>query len=248
MRSSSVVALWASFSLACASAEMTYDEPAVSPPSTAPTPSAEPATDEPDGAEPPSATATKKGEDPALKRSRLAEKLLAGWAAWHGERKVFAVVSTYTEQGKGAGVIGTISSEADAYESQATLCAPGAPCNSDNAALVASTSAWLGKEKLDGALALELSDFKPALGFATADVGALGGKLVWKKDHFDLVRGLKAESLPKLDFAPEFKPNVAQATATPDGALVLALFQMDPGQNAAKGFNAHVDIKVLRVP
>jgi len=247
MRPIGAIALVGVWGLGCGSADLQYDEPRATAAPVAATASAEADDDAPeDAAASAPAPDKQQGEDASAKRSRLAERLLDGWVAWHPERKVFAVVSSYTEQGKGAGVIATLSSESDDYAEQATICAPGAAC--DSAALVASTRAWLEQEKLDGALALELSDFKPALGFPTADIGALGGKLVWKKDHFDLIRGLKVSSLAKVELAPEFKPTVAQATATPDGALIIALFQMDPGQNAAKGFNAHVDIKVLRAP
>lgn len=232
----------------CASMELSYDEPAARPRSTS-SPTTEISVEEAgveDAAtdERPSASS----EEDRGKRERLAAKLLSGAIGWHNERKVFVVVSTFTQEGTGSGVIATVASEADAYEDQVTLCDPEAGCDADSAQLLASTTQWLGEAKLDGALALETSSFKPIAGFPTAQVGALGGKLVWKRDHFVIVRGYKPTPLPKLEFAPEFKPTLAEASATPDGSLAIALFRMDPGANYAKGFNEHVDIKVFRVP
>lgn len=231
----------------CGSMDLQYEEPTQAPPPANAKPAAEPAaetTAEPEA----SAEAEPSDEVADAKRERLAEKLLAGSIGWNAQRKVFLIVSTYTEEGSGTGVIATVASEKDAYESQATLCEVGAGCESDSELLLSKASAWLKKEKLDKAIALEAVEFKPIAGFPTAHIGSLGGKLVFRKDHFDVVRGFKAQPLPKLEFAKEFTPTASQAAATPDGSLAVALFYMDPGANYAKGFNMHVDIKVFSVP
>lgn len=182
------------------------------------------------------------------KTQRIAEKLLAGGIGWIPERKAFAVITTFTQEGTGTGVLASVATEADNYQNEKILCAPELDCAQDANKLMAEAQSWIDKEGLGNALVLEVTDLKPSGGQPAADVGAIGGRLLWKRDHFDVVRGTKSTSMAKAEFAKEFVATPAQVTASPDGSLLIALFQMDPGANYGKGFNQHVDVKVFKVP
>lgn len=191
------------------------------------------------------------GPDPAREKAkleRLAERLLSGGIGYSGGRSAFVVVTTYTEEGNGTGILGSIASEKNDYDGESTLCEPTEDCSATSETLLAKTIAWLDKEKLGGTVLLEAAEFKPVGGFPVAELGAIGGKLVFKKDHLDVIRGTKTASLSKIEFGKEHKPTPVQAAASPDGSLVVTLYSMDPGANYGKGFNQFVDVNVQRVP
>lgn len=231
--------------VACGSVDTPYEEPIGEARSRA---SADGANQEPvDPEASPSASASGR---PAAneKTQRIAEKLLAGGVGWIPERKAFAVITTFTQEGTGTGVLASVATETDNYQNEKILCPPEQDCSQDSNKLLAEAKSWIDKEGLGNALMLELTDLKPSGGQPAADIGGIGGRLVWKRDHFEVVRGTKSTSMAKAEFAKEFVATPAQVTASPDGTLLIALFQMDPGGNYGKGFNQHVDVKVFKVP
>lgn len=222
------------------------DDPAL-PRSTAPIPPS--SASEVASAEPEDSAAALKGAPPTdqEKASRIADKLLAGWIGWDPKRKAFVVITTFSEAGGAAGVLGSITDDRNAYDGETTLCEPQDPCEPGSQALVDRTAAWLEEQGLTGTLLLESVPFKDEAQTPTADLVAIGGKLVFKRDHFEIARGTATQALPKADLAKEFAPHPSQAAASPDGAYVVALIQMAPGKNASKGFNDYVDIRVYKL-
>lgn len=210
----------------------------------APASASQSASAEPD----PSAALTGAAPTDQEKASRIADKLLAGWIGWNAKRKAFIVVTTFSEAGRSTGVLGSIADDQNAYDGETTLCDPQDPCEPGSQALVDRAAAWIEEQGLTGTLLLESVPFKEEGGASSADLVALGGKLVFKRDHFEIARGTATQALPKAELAKEFAPHPSQAAASPDGAFVIALVQMDPGKNAAKGFNDYVDLRVYKVP
>jgi len=176
------------------------------------------------------------------KLERTAERLLSGWVGWDPTRTAFVVVTSFSQEGTGQGVIAAVVTEEVDYDGQDVLCDPGA-CDASSPALVTPTMSWLKKEKLESIVVFEPVVFGPG-GAAVLP----GGKLVWKKDHVDSVRGFKITSLPKLEVGKEFSATPAQAAQSPDGAFALVLFRMDPGENYKDGFNPHVEPRMYRTP
>lgn len=231
--------------VACGSVDTPYEEPIGEARSRA---SAEGASTEPGQVEASPSASASGGPAANEKTQRIAEKLLAGGVGWIPERKAFVVITTFTQEGTGTGVLASVATETDNYQNEKILCPPELDCSQDSNKLLAEAKSWIDAEKLGNALMLELTDLKPSGGQPAADIGGIGGRLVWKRDHFDVVRGTKSTSMPKAEFPKEFVATPAQVTASPDGTLLIALFQMDPGGNYGKGFNQHVDVKVFKVP
>lgn len=200
-------------------------------------------------AEPDETASAPKGVAPTdqEKASRIADKLLAGWIGWNAKRKAFVVVTTFSEAGSSTGVLGSIADDQNAYDGETTLCDPQDPCEPGSQTLVDRTAAWIEEQGLTGTLLLESVPFKEESGGQSAELVAIGGKLVFKRDHFEIARGTATQALPKADLAKEFVPHPSQAAASPDGAYVIALVQMDPGKNGAKGFNDYVDLRVYKI-
>src|SRR5688572_9171275 len=120
---------------ACGSTDVPYEEPGETPTRPRGPSQPEDATEPDTTEEQPSEKPSGHGETEA-KRQRLAERLLSGGVGWHHERKVFIVVTTFSQEGTGTGVIATVASEKDAYETQDTLCEPDAGCDGDSAKLL----------------------------------------------------------------------------------------------------------------
>lgn len=82
-------------------------------------------------------------------------------------------------------------------------------------------------------------------GVPGVEVGAIGGRLVWSIEHLDLVRPNKAPlALPTLTVGKESTVTPVAATPSPNGELVLVVFDMDPGAKYSQGFNAFVETRL----
>jgi hypothetical protein len=182
---------------------------------------------------------------PPPARARLAGKLHEGWLLWSTREKTFAAVTSYAEEGNGTGIVGNVGS-ASSKTQYSTLCEPNDPCPDDEAEVLELIENWLRDRNLEG-LALEPAPFSEGA-LVAAELGSLGGKLVWKTDHLELVRGSKTVPLPKVAAGKEFTPRPYAAAASPDGKFVCVLFELDPGQNYAKGWNLYVEPIVYAIP
>lgn len=188
-------------------------------------------------------------EDDTRATDRLADRLMQGWAVlapFEGGR-AFAVVTSFAEEGSGIGTVGTIV-RVGAEDDEVTLCEPASECEGDDEAIRAAVRAWAIERGLTKGLALEPVEFAADKGLTAATIGAIGGKLVWRKDHVDVVRGFKSVSLPKLSVEKELLPRPFRAVASPDGADLLVMYEMDPGTHYKEGFNLYVDAKAYKTP
>lgn len=238
---------WPLLALACGPAEPAEIPDAEEPPAPLPSASAAAAPEIAPSATPaPEAAA----EDEAARAAdRLTDRLLQGWAVLtpvEGGR-AFAVVTSFAEEGTGIGTVGTIV-RVGADDDEVTLCEPASECEGDDAAIRAAVRAWVLDAGLTRGLALEPVEFGTDKGLTAATVGAIGGKLVWRKDHLDVARGFKSASLPKLSVEKELTPRPFRAVASPDGADLLVLYEMDPGAHYKEGFNLYVDAKAYKTP
>ena len=190
-------------------------------------------------------SATPPAAKPPPARARLAGKLHEGWLLWSTREKTFAAVTSYAEEGNGTGIVGNVGS-AGGKTQYSTLCEPSDPCPEEPDEVVALVENWLRDRNLEG-LALEPAPFSEASPIS-AELGSLGGKLIWKTDHLELVRGSKTVALAKVTSGKEFTPRPYAAAASPDGKFVCVLFEFDPGQNYAKGWNLYVEPVVYAIP
>lgn len=224
------------------------DEPPVGPPPPSASASA--------SAAPPVASAEPAAADPAASaraeaEARVVSRLLSGWVvalpAKADAPRAFALVTSFAEEGSGMGTVGSVVS-VGREDDEVTLCEPAGDCDGDEEAVRAAVASWVHDLDLSRGLALEPVEFASAGGVIGATVGALGGKLVWRRDHLDLVRGPKTASLPKLAVDKEFTARPYRVVATPDGADLVVLYELDPGAHYAEGFNLYVDAKAYKTP
>lgn len=182
---------------------------------------------------------------------KIAQRLLDGQIGWSAEQRAFVVVTAFSEEGNGTGTTGEILFDPDAKDrknQEEALCDPGAACDGDEQELMIRTSDWLLDNKLDRVVLVEPVAFSSGP-VSSAELGAIGGKLTWVKDHLDLARPKQApKSLPKFTSDPEWTAKPIAASASPDGQLLVVLFDMDPGKNYATGFNAFVEARVYKTP
>jgi hypothetical protein len=184
---------------------------------------------------------------------RVAARLLDGKVAWAPAKKAFLVITAFSEEGTGTGTTAEILVErsdpnAANEDGETALCEPGAPCDGDADELLRAATDWVLDAGADTAVILEPVSF-PEKGPASIDMGAIGGKLVWTRDHLDVVRSKKAPtSLPKISVDKGWTIKPIAAAPSPSGELVLVLFDMDPGAKYTQGFNAFVETRVYKVP
>jgi len=195
------------------------------------------------------------GEDARVRRAeRLAARLLDGRAAWLSEKRTFLVITAFSEEGAGTGTTGEVLAErpdsnASNESDETPLCEPGAACDGDPDDLLRAATDWVLEIGADEAIVLEPLPFASDKGAPSTEVGAIGGRVVWTRDHLDIVRPKKAAaSLPKIVVDKEWTLKPLAAVPSPDGKLLLVLFEMDPGAKYNQGFNAFVETRVYKVP
>ncbi|MBL8742930.1 MAG: hypothetical protein JNK04_17595, partial [Myxococcales bacterium] len=183
---------------------------------------------------------------------RVAARLLDGKVGWLPSKKAFLVLTAFSEEGTGTGTTAELLVErpdpnAPNEDGETSLCEPGAACDGDPDELLRAATDWVLDTGADSAVILEPVSFSAAA--PSADIGAIGGKLVWARDHLDVVRPKKAPaSLPKLQVEKEWTIKPIAAAPSPAGDLVLVLFDMDPGKKYSEGFNAFVETRLYKVP
>jgi hypothetical protein len=192
-------------------------------------------------------------QNQARRAERVAARLLDGKVAWLPGKKAFLVITAFSEEGTGVGTTAELLTErADPNsaneDGETSLCEPGAACDGDPDELLRAATDWVLDSGADSAVILEPTPFGEK-GVLSVEVGAIGGRLTWSKDHLDVVRPKKAPaSLPKLVVDKEWTIKPVAVAPSPSGDLVLVLFDMDPGAKYAQGFNAFVETRVYKVP
>ncbi len=184
---------------------------------------------------------------------RVAARLLDGKVAWLPAKKAFLVITAFSEEGTGVGTTAELLTEradpnAANEDGETSLCEPGAACDGDPDELLRAATDWVLDTGADSAVILEPVAFSDK-GVPSVEVGAIGGRLTWTRDHLDIVRPKKPPvSLPKLSVDKEWTTKPVAAAPSPSGELVLVMFDMDPGAKYAQGFNAFVETRVYKVP
>jgi hypothetical protein len=185
---------------------------------------------------------------------RLAARLLDGNAAWLPEKRAFLVITAFSEDATGTGTTGEFLVErpdpnAGNEEGESPLCEPGAACDGDPDDLLRAATDWLLDMNADNAIVVEPLPFASDKGAPSTEVGAIGGRVLWSRDHIDIVRPKKAAaSLAKIVVEKEWTLKPVAVVPSPDGQLLLVLFDMDPGAKFSQGFNAFVETRVYKVP
>jgi hypothetical protein len=192
-------------------------------------------------------------QNQARRAERVAARLLDGKVAWLPAKKAFLVITAFSEEGTGVGTTAELLVEradpnAANEDGETSLCEPGAACDGDPDELLRAATDWVLDAGADSAVILEPVPFGDK-GVPSVELGAIGGKLTWTKDHLDVVRPKKAPvALPKLLVDKEWTIKPVAAAPSPSGDLVLVLFDMDPGAKYTQGFNAFVETRVYKVP
>jgi len=192
-------------------------------------------------------------QNQARRAERVAARLLDGKVGWLVGKKAFLVITAFSEEGTGVGTTAEILIEradpnAANEDGETSLCEPGAACDGDPDELLRAATDWVLDTGADSAVILEPVPFGDK-GPPSVDIGAIGGKLTWSKDHLDVVRPKKAPAaLPKLVVDKEWTIKPVAAAPSPSGDLVLVLFDMDPGAKYNQGFNAFVETRAYKVP
>lgn len=166
--------------------------------------------------------------------------------------KRFVAVTSFAEEGNGVGIVGVVVPTSAEEKSQFfTLCEPEDDCLSGeegpDEANIARIDDWLEDRGLDGALAIEPADFTDDKA-PTATLASLAAKLVWKGGQLEFTRNKKTSKFAKLTVDKEFTPRPFRVVASPDGKNLCVLYELDPGENYAKGFNLHVEAIPYAVP
>lgn len=185
---------------------------------------------------------------PASKEARLAKKLQDGWIAWAPRVGGFVAITSYAEEGTGAGVIANFFPVGGDKALFTTLCEPEDDCLAEDGDAGPRIEAWLEERELGAALAIEPTPFVEQSSILSAKVVAIGGTLTWRGDHLDLVRGGKVTSLAKVPVDKEFKARPYATVTSTDAQHLFVLYEFDPGDNYAKGFNVYVDGAVYALP
>lgn len=184
---------------------------------------------------------------------RVAARLLDGKVAWLQSKKAFLVITAFSEEGTGVGTTAELLIEradpnAANEDGETSLCEPGAACDGDPDELLRAATDWVLDSGAEDAVILEPVPFGEK-GVPSVEIGAIGGRLTWTKDHLDVVRPKKAPApLPKLVVDKEWTIKPVAAAPSPSGELVVVMFDMDPGAKYTEGFNAFVETRVYKVP
>jgi hypothetical protein len=219
--------------------ELPSGEPARSAASSSPVAASSASAGEPEPSSPP---------QPAPKEARLAKKLQDGWVAWAPKAGGFVAVTSYAEEGSGAGVVANFFPLGGEKAQFTTLCEPEDDCLAEDGDAGPRIQSWLEERDLGGALAIEPTPFVEQSSVLSAKLVAIGGTLTWRGDHLDLVRGGKVTSLAKVPVDKEFKARPYAAVTSTDTKHLFVLYEFDPGENYAKGFNVYVDGAVYALP
>jgi hypothetical protein len=238
------LALFLSSLAACGAAdweasELPSSDPARSAAPSASVPAPTASTSEPEPTSPP---------QPASKEARLAKKLQDGWIAWAPKASGFVAVTSYAEEGSGAGVIANFFPIGGEKAQFTTLCEPEDDCLAEDGDAGPRIQSWLEERELGAALAIEPTPFVEQSNVLSAKLVSIGGTLTWRGDHLDLVRGGKVTSLAKVVVDKEFKARPYATVTSTDSQHLFVLYEFDPGENYAKGFNVYVDGAVYPVP
>lgn len=216
------------------------------------TPKAKP-TGTADEAPPEDAPVSDDEQNRVRRAERVAARLLDGKVAWLPAKKAFLVITAFSEEGTGVGTTAELLIEradpnAANEDGETSLCEPGAACDGDPDELLRAATDWVLDTDADNAVILEPVAFNDK-GVPSVEMGAIGGRLTWTRDHLDVVRPKKAPvALPKIAVDKEWTIKPVAAAPSPSGELVVVMFDMDPGARYAQGFNAFVETRVYRVP
>ncbi|MFO0546959.1 MAG: hypothetical protein U0271_01160 [Polyangiaceae bacterium] len=202
------------------------------------------ASEDPDVEPEPSASTTGKKPDPT---GRAVERLAMGWIGWIGSKRAFVYVTDFHVEGTGVGSVGNVFAEGASKQAETTICEPSDDCL-DAAARKKAVRAWVEKEGLGNAVMMEPAAFTSTSQAWGAENGAIGGRVEWNSNKLELVRGKQRSALPKVDVPPKMTATPRSLAASPDGALLLVLFEMDPGAAYAEGVNVIVEGRLFKVP
>ncbi len=184
---------------------------------------------------------------PRIARAMFPEGLDPNTArcGWLPSKKAFLLAEGSQEDLTGGSLALVIAPEKDADRRAIPICAAGdcggAPAR---AALIKA----LRDNDLSETIVLDAIDF-PDPPKQEVVVGSLAARVVWSKDHLQIVRkGAAPQRLPAVSASPPYKPEPISVVASPDGSMMAFTYGLDPGKKAAEGYSAPTRTVIYRVP